>query len=369
MKRVIWIVFLLLFLWVPETIWAEDMESMIDALHLEEVDREIDQEQTGGITFRSLVEKAVSQKEFLSPANIASGVMELLFGELKGQLYLVKQMIIIVLLSAVLKNLNASFQGKSVGELGFYVCYMVLIVLITRTFYDQTKMVGETVQHMADSFQAMLPAFFALAASSGSYAQTAVIGPVIMGGAGLLTTFLSAVVLPIITLAASLEMISHITEKPMLGRFTDLVKSGVSWGMKGIAIVFMTLLSVQKLGTSSVNQVVGKTAKAAVGAIPVIGDVMDGAVEAAAALTGTLRHGTLAAAIVFLVILCAIPLIKLGVMVLIYKLAAAVSEPICEGRLVKCISAAGDFSGLLFGVLFLAEVMFIFSAVILLTVL
>ena len=373
MKKIallLWVLTLLLIM--PEKVWGQEfeaqefeslLESQMDALPLYEVDKHTKE---GDLTFRQWVEKVISGELMLSPAELANSAFEMIFFEIRSQLSLVKKLLLIVLLSAVLKNINASFQGKSVGEMGFYVCYMVLIVLIVSTFATQTAMVVSAVSKMTDSFLAMVPIFVALAASSGGFAQSAVMGPMVMGGAGLLSVAIKNGILPAISLGASLEMVSNITERPMLGRFTSLLKGGIGLCMKAMAFLFMALMSLQKIGSAPLNTLAGKTAKAAIGAIPVVGDVMGGAVETAAALAGTLKSGFMVAAVIFLAVLCILPLIKLGVMALIYKLTAAAAEPICEGRLVKCISAAGDFSVLLFGALFLADVMFTFSAILLL---
>ena len=280
---------------------------------------------------------------------------------------MIKKILFIVLLSAILKNINTSFQLTSVGELGFYVCYMVLIVVITATFYNQTDMVGNTVKNIETFFKAMMPIFMTLSMTSEGYGQAVVTAPAIMAGAAILTNIVCYGILPAIVMITSLEMINNISEKPMLNRFTKLFQGGISWGMKGIAFLFMALLSLQKLGGSLLNQGIGKTAKAVVTSVPIVGDVMGGAVDTAAALTTMIRGGTLITTVIFLALLCAVPLIRLAIMILIYKIMAAVSEPICESRLVKCISGAGDFSVLLFGALFLVECMFLFSTILLLT--
>ena len=93
---------------------------------------------------------------------------------------------------------------------------------------------------------------------------------------------------------------------------------------------------------------------------------MGGAVEEAAAVAGTLKSGTLVAAAVFLLLLCLPLLIKLFVIMLVFRLTAAAAEFICEERLVECIAAAGEYTGLLLGVVFLGEGMFLFSALLLL---
>ena len=97
-----------------------------------------------------------------------------------------------------------------------------------------------------------------------------------------------------------------------------------------------------------------------------VGGVMGGAVETAAAMAGTLKSGTLVAAVVLLLLLCLPLLIKLLVILLVFRLTAAAAEFICEERLVECIAAAGEYIGLLLGIVFLGEGMFFFSALLLL---
>lgn len=97
-----------------------------------------------------------------------------------------------------------------------------------------------------------------------------------------------------------------------------------------------------------------------------VGGVMGGAVETAAAMAGTLKSGTLVAAVVLLLLLCLPLLIKLLVILFVFRLTAAAAEFICEERLVECIAAAGEYIGLLLGIVFLGEGMFFFSALLLL---
>ena len=187
-------------------------------------------------------------------------------------------------------------------------------------------------------------------------------GSAVMGGSGALSVAVSNIIVPAILLAVSLELADHVSEKPILGRFAELLRQCIAWGMKGAAMAFMLLLSLQKIGGGAVNGLAVKTAKIAAGTVPVVGNVMGGAVETAAAVAGTLRSGTLVAAAVFLLLLCIPLVIKLAVILLVFRLTAAAAEFICEERLVECIAAAGEYTGLLLGVVFLAEGMFLFSA-------
>lgn len=369
MKKTILLCVIFLYFVFPIVVKAEQemMTEQIEKLPLYDVDRQIKEiwEKENLPSFQECIQQSVEKGSFIDGKELLLLLLKKMVGEMTTQISMIKKMLFVILLSAILKNINSSFQGKSVGELGFYVCYMVLIVVITATFYRQADMVGETVKKIETFFKAMMPVFVTLSIASGSYET--VTPSAVMAGAGILTNMICNAILPAIIMAASLEMINNLSERPMLSRFTKLFQEGIAWGMKGIAFLFMVLLSLQKLGGGIVNQGLGKTAKAVVTAVPVVGDVMGGAVDTAAALTGMIRGGTLLTTVIFLALLCAVPLIRLAIMILLYKVTAALAEPICEARLVKCIGGAGDFSALLFGALFLTECMFLFSSILLLT--
>lgn len=374
------IVFVLILIYVCGftylTAFGDTVDTLVnqqfDLINLDELDKETkeiinDSDTLIHFDFKDTVMKIIKGELKLSFGKIADYVFRLLFNEIYTLFSLIQKLIIIAVLSAILKNLNSSFNGKAVGELSFYICYIVLIFIILASFSTGAELVSSTTDKMVTSMQVMLPVFTTLMFTSGSYTQMAVIGPIIMSAAGLISMLIKTAALPAITLITTLEMLNHISEKSILSKLTDLMKSITGWCLKGSAMLFMAVISLEKIGTPALNRVLGKTTKAAVGAIPIVGDVMTGAVEAAAALTGVVKNGVAAGAIIFIVIICMLPLIKLVAMILIYKFTAALIEPICEARIVKCISAAGDFTVLLLGALFTVEIMFIFSVIIMLS--
>lgn len=353
-----------------ETADAICIEGETEGLDTDAVDAAAE-EMDAEVSFSDLLAEILSGEFDFTFANIREKALELAFGELRMQGRLLAQLVLIVILSAILKQCSDSFQGKNVGEMGFYVCYMVLIVAILTSFYSISQSVVERMRGLCGVFGAMVPIFLVLSASSGNLAQGALMGPTLMGptlmgGATALSVGISYVLIPAIQLSIALEMTDHISEKPILGKFAELLRQCISWGMKGAAMLFMLLLSLQKIGGGALNGLAAKTAKIAVGAVPVVGGVMGGAVETAAAMAGTLKSGTLVAAVVLLLLLCLPLLIKLLVILLVFRLTAAAAEFICEERLVECIAAAGEYIGLLLGIVFLGEGMFFFSALLLL---
>ena len=368
--RKLGIVLFLLLIFLPNPVFAAEWNQEMIAQELEKLETTAVDDAAEGLgaetDFSHLLEEVLFGAFDFTFSGWKEKVAEMAFGEFQMQGKLLMQLVIVVLLSGILKQLCDSFQGKSVGEMGFYLCYMVLIVVILDAFYDISEAVVERMDGISGVFQAMVPIFLVLLAAKGNLVQGTLMGPAVMGGSAALSAAVSRIIVPAILLAVSLEMADHISEKPMLGKFAELLRQCISWGMKGAAMLFMLLLSLQKIGGGAWNGLAAKTAKIAVGSVPVVGNIMGGAVETAAAVAGTLRSGTLVAAAVFLLILCIPLVIKLLVIMLIFKLTAAAAEFICEERLVECISAAGEYTGLLLGVVFLGEGMFLFSSLLLL---
>ncbi|MDO4531385.1 MAG: stage III sporulation protein AE [Bacillota bacterium] len=365
MKKGILLLVLLLSLLPAPVHGAEAVLQEMDRLETEAVDRAA-AELEAETDFTALLKEILTGAFDFSFSDWREALAEAAFGELRLQGRLLLQLVIVVLLSAVLRQLSDSFQGRSVGEMGFYLCYMVLIVVILDTFRGISAVVVERMRGLNGVFTAMVPIFLTLLAAKGEVTRSALMGSAVMGGSAALSMAVEKILVHSILLAVSLEMADHISEKPILGRFAKLLRQCIGWGMKGAAMAFMLLLSLQRLGGGALNALAEKTAKIAVGSVPVVGDVMGGAVDMAAAVAGTLSSGALVAAAVFLLLLCLPLLIKLAVILLVFRLTAAAAEFICEERLVECISAAGEYTGLLMGVVFLGEGMFLFSALLLL---
>ena len=55
-----------------------------------------------------------------------------------------------------------------------------------------------------------------------------------------------------------------------------------------------------------------------------------------------LKNAVGGAGVIVIIIVCAVPLIKLLVIALMYKLVEAVIQPVSDARLTECVHAAGE---------------------------
>ena len=137
--RKLGLVLVLLFSFLPVPSFAAEidtktMEQELEKLETEAVD-DAAEELDAKIGFSKLLEEVLLGEFDFTFSGWKEKLTEAAFGEFRLQGKLLMQLIIVVLLSAILKQLSDSFQGKSVGEMGFYLCYMVLVVVILDAFH------------------------------------------------------------------------------------------------------------------------------------------------------------------------------------------------------------------------------------------
>ena len=102
------------------------------------------------------------------------------------------------------------------------------------------------------------------------------------------------------------------------------------------------------------KDVVTKTA----GMIPGVGNVFDSVSDLVLGAGVLIRNSIGAAGLVFLAVICLIPLAKVALFALSYQLAAAVVQPVSDARIVACIGSVGDGMVLLMKVMFTAALLF-----------
>ena len=123
---------------------------------------------------------------------------------------------------------------------------------------------------------------------------------------------------------------------------------------------FVSILSMSGLTSSIAGGLGIKTMKYAIGNfVPVVGGLLSDSVDTVLASTIVLKGAMGTAGVISLILMCAIPLIKMLSLTLIYKLTAGIIEPLSDKRITSMISEAGSTAAFIFAVLLTVTVMFI----------
>jgi len=158
-----------------------------------------------------------------------------------------------------------------------------------------------------------------------------------------------------------------LVEKEMFTNLGELIRDFAKWALKGVVIIFLGVLSLQKISAPILNNLAVRAAKATAGAVPMVGGMLSGAMDTVILWGMAAKSGVLVALIITVTAACILPLTKILALFIVYRLTGAIVQPICDKRIAECIESIGDFCSLILSAGAIVSIMFVVSAVIMLS--
>ncbi|HOQ16372.1 MAG TPA: stage III sporulation protein AE [Defluviitaleaceae bacterium] len=376
MKKVKILLIGLLWLFMPvkaysqsvDEIWTRQIESL-DFSRIDQMVTNIKSQKENpflqGFDFKDIVIKSIKGELDFSLGNIIKSIIFLFFKEMPAYFSLIGKLMVISMLSAFLNSLAESFQSKSTSNVAFYVCYMVLIILLLQSFQIAIQLSQSTLENMVLIIQASLPALLTLMMASGELTSGAVYEPVLLFAIQIMGVLIKKILLPFIFFTAILSVINSLSDKNLLKKMLELFNQAIDWLIKGIAILFIALMSLSSFTAPVLDGIINRAAKTAVGVVPVVGETLTGAVDIVMNCSLLIKNAVGVGVIILLAVYCILPLIKILLFFMVYKLTAALIEPISDKRIVNCISDTGEACIKLFSLVFTSSLIFIVAITIL----
>lgn len=288
---------------------------------------------------RNLIRDASSGKFDLSVKGIANNALQFLFKELYQNLGLLVKIAVLVILCALLKNLQTSFMSESVGETAFFVCYIVIVSVLLVSFSTAMTMGMEIIDSMVGFMYATVPVLITLLVAGGNITSGGVFQPLMLMVVEVSATVVKNLFMPLIFLSAILSIINNISDKIQLSRLTSLIRQITGWALGTILTVFIAVVSLQGSMGAVVDGVTSKAAKFAISAfIPIVGKTLSDAADTVVGCTLLIKNAAGIAVMIGVIVICIVPLLKILALIVLYKSASALLEPISEKRITNCIN-------------------------------
>ena len=291
--------------------------------------------------------------------NISNYLIKFTFKEVVASLELVGSLLIIAIVCALLNNLQSAFSKESLSNIAYFACYGVMIILITKSFYIGVDLAKNTILNMTDFMAALMPVLMMLLASVGGFTEATLLDPVIMGFATISSRIYVDILIPLIFMSFVLQFVNNISSDYKISNLTKLLKQIAIWVQGIVMTVFIGVITLRSIAAKTIDQVTIKTAKFAVdNFVPVVGKCLSDAISTVAGYSLLLKNAISGLGLVIILVIVIFPIIKLLIMAFIYKVTAALIEPISDSRLVNCINSVGDSIILLMSCVISVSIMF-----------
>ena len=335
----------------------ETIEEYLKELDFSEVD-EMLEEKGNGIEFKELVQKLINGEE-IDKGELLKNILDMVFQEVLEFRTEILQIVLLCVVFSILYNFTNIFQNPAVTEISFYIVYMLLLVMLLKSFFILKDVVLAVLEDVLIFLKLLIPTFSASMAFSGQ---------ITAGSAFYELTFLliygiewlmNTLIVPAIQIYVVVEMMNYLTEEEMLSKMTELIKEGIQWLLKLLFTVVIGINVVQNLLAPVIDSFKSTIISRTAGMIPGLGTSINAVTEIMVGTGIIIKNGVGIAAIIVLIVLCAGPVIKVWIMTFLYRVIVAVMQPVADKRMLGCIGGAGEGGRLLGKVMVTTVVMFL----------
>lgn len=299
-------------------------------------------------------------------SQLISYIVRYTFREISLSMNLIVSMIIICMVSALLKNLHDAFKSGEVSEIAYFACYALIILIIGRNFYIGIDVARKAIIELTNFMAALMPIMMTLLASIGGFTQATLMDPIVIAITNISARLIADFIIPVIVLGFVLNFVNYLSKDEKVSNLSSLLNQIAGWAQGLMLTVFVGFITIRSVSSKAMDEVAVKTVKFAVDKfIPFVGKNLSDAFSTIAGYSFLIKNALGSLGLILIIMVVAIPIIKLLIMSFMFQISAALLEPVCEGRIIKCISATSKSLLLLMScVLVVAIMCFIMVAIV-----
>lgn len=351
--------FSLLLLFYPNVSYAEEsieeqtIQAQKESLGIGEFLKKAEEytkEVFGDTDYNTLFEEAISGN--IDNKKLGNSILNLLGKETLSSVRTIGIIIVIIVIHSIVKSISDHLENKSIAQLTYYVQYILIVTLIMSSFADILSMVKDTIQNLVAFSNLLIPILMTLILTTGNIASVGMLQPILLFMITFIGNLVNQILIPILLVSTVLAIISKVSDRIALDRFSKFFKSSIVWALGVILTLFVSLVSLEGTLSSSVDGVTAKTTKAAVSSfIPVVGKILGDAVDTVIGCTSILKNAVGVVGVITILGICILPVIKLVLLMATYYIGADICEPIADEKIVKLLEQVGDTFKILLAIL------------------
>lgn len=322
--------------------------SITSSSEFEDVNKSIDKLLEGeSLDFKEMIANIIKGKEPLNIDKLLQALLDQAFGQVNYVRRTIVHIMIITIAAALLSNFSNVFQNSQISDISFYVVYMLMLTVLMKSFVAVTSIASGAVNALIEFMRSLVPAYFLALTFAGKTTTAMLFYQVILMIITGIQLLFSNLIMPLINIYVVLMLVNNISKEDFLSRLAQLLKGAIEWLLKAMLTVVIGFNIIQSLVAPAIDAFRTTMLNKTVSAIPGVGNAVNAVTDMVIGSAVIIKNGVGVAALVILIVLSLTPLIQLWIFSFMYKLSAAVMQPVSDTRMIKCIGSVGDGARLL----------------------
>jgi stage III sporulation protein AE len=341
------LIFLLCHVMGNHSVWAaEEAEEEMDTTEIlnlfdfGEADEALSQTD-GEISFSGLV-AAFCKGDFNSGMDVLKeAVIQTFFSELVYQKAAWVKIFMLAILSAMVTNISVILEKREISEIGFFITYLVLAGSVIAAFSVIAQMISKVTGQMLSFVKIAIPSVVLSVGISCGQATALGFGEIALFVIYVGELVINNVILPAVTIYVVLMVINHLLPEDYLSKFGGMFQSFTLWFLKSFTAIVMGMNIIKGMLLPGIDAAGKNTVVRLINMIPG-SDVVTGAGSIFLSSAIVVKNAIGGAVIVGMVMIAALPCVKMAVFILTYKISAALIQPMADKRVAGCVESVAD---------------------------
>ena len=269
-------------------------------------------------------------------------VKDALFYEFQTNRRLLIEIVLLAVGFSLLKNFSGAFREAYISEISFLMVYCILAVLLLKSFSIYREIAEAALNQSVDFMKVLVPTLSISMVFSTGTESAAGFYQIAFLVIYLVQWLFLKILLPLIQIYILLVLCNHFFEDEKFENLTELLKGVAGWAMKSAGLLVLGMNVVQSLIAPAKDRLVSGTVSRVASMIPGVGNALSGVGELLLGSGILIKNCVGVAALLFLLTLGMVPVLKLWGMSLLYKLAAAIVEPVADKRIAGCLKGMAE---------------------------
>lgn len=269
--------------------------------------------------------------------------------------------LLISIAAAVFSNFSGAFRNKQISDISFYVLYMLLITMCLTSFQTASQGVEGRLDSVVEFMRVLCPSYFLAVAFASGGVTSMFFYNVILFLIYVVELVTVRFLLPVIHIYIMVRVLGNLTGEDFLSEFAGLIHKIVTWALRTLLACVVGVNVVQGLLAPAIDTLKRSALTRTAEALPWVGNAMGGAAEIFFGTAVLIKNGIGMAGAVIAVLICIGPIVQMALMALMYKLAAALVQPVSDKRITACISGVSEGYELMVRVIFTVGILFLLT--------
>jgi len=340
----------------------EQVDEQLDALGRNELMRQVPREAREYMEDAQLYDLGLETLTRLTPGRFFPALWQMVINALVQPMRALAAMLGIILLCALLESLRTAAWENTLSAVFQTVSVLCILTFIAQPILDLIVGTTNTIREAALFMLSFIPMFSAALVSAGQPITGATYSLFLMGVCQLVARVVAQTLIPMMSIYLALCICGAFVPDMNIVQAAGGIKTAVSWALGLMLTLFVALLSIQSILSSSADGVSVRATKFLIGSmVPVVGSVLSDAFMSAQGYLRLLKTTVGAYGVVVALFIFLPTLVRVTVWYLITKLVAMAGDIVGAGRVSIILRSCSNVLGLLISAILCFALLFIVS--------